>query len=184
MASSRMIQVREMVEESIWKAYDDKRMTRHEVAEELHHLYGVSQWAQHLAKRRNLVPDIACIIGLMHDIGRIEKDWDGERHVLEGAKLAKKMLARMDIFSETELKIIKKAIKTHNRKSEVEQASYAELVKDADLLSRYYENPAKRLGASKQWRLEQLLRELSQMENFETDTWSLKKFIPKWVKTR
>lgn len=184
MATRRMIQVREMVEESIWKAYDDKRMTRQEVAEELHHLYGVAQWAQHLAARRNLVPDIACVIGLMHDIGRIEKDWSGERHVLEGAKLAKKMLARMDIFSETELKIIRKAIKTHNRKSEVEQASYAELIKDADLLSRYYEDPAKRLGASKQRRLEQLLRELSQMENLETDTWSLKKFIPKWVETR
>ncbi|QRN86752.1 HD domain-containing protein [Clostridia bacterium] len=180
----RVVVVRSIMEKCIWSAYEEKRMSRKQFLEELHHLYGVSQWSQHLAYRRGLVPDIACVIGLMHDIGRIEMGWDGEKHVSEGAKLAKKILADTGLFNDTELKIIKKAIKRHNRKDKVELASYAELIKDADLMSRYYEEPGKNLSASKRLRLKQLQEELAPIKNQESLPWSFKKFIPKRVETR
>lgn len=180
----RVLVVRSIMENCIWSAYEEKRMSRKQLFEELHHLYGVAQWAQHLASRRNLVPDIACVIGLMHDVGRIEMGWVGEKHVSKGAKLAKIMLADTGLFNDTELKIIKKAIKRHNRKDEVELASYAELIKDADLMSRYYEEPGKKLSSSKRLRLKQLQDELAPIKIQEVLPWSFKKIIPKRLETR
>ena len=180
----RMDKVRKMVEDSIWKAYDEQRMNRQEVTQELHHLYGVTQWTQHLAEIRGLVPEIAGVIGLMHDIGRIEADLGGEKHVQQGARLAKKRLSKTGLFSETELKIIKKAIRKHNRKAEVERASYAELIKDADLLSRYYEDPTRNMSPAKWQRLHQLQQELAPVEMAGKESWNLKKLIPKWGETR
>ncbi len=187
MNAKRMLKVRKMVESHALQAYEEQRYTQKQMLMELHHLYAVMHWSSFLAQKRSLNVEIAAVIGLLHDIGRIQKDVNGRKHVLWGTKIAKKMLEKTGLFSETEIKVIRKAIRSHNLKQEVDALGYNELIKDADLLARYYENPNRFFGRAKLARLNILFMELFQPSGEAPSLhslWNVKKWIPKGRETR
>jgi len=98
------------------------------------HLYSVSMFCSLLALRRGLNPELAATCGMLHDIYQVT---DGiiENHAILGAEKAKQLLEDMGLYSNDEIKIIITAISTHGKKRKIHDNAYAELLKDADVLS-------------------------------------------------
>jgi len=102
------------------------------------HLFAVSNFAAMIAMKRGLDPEIATMAGLLHDI-YTALTGNSEKHAKLGAKLARDILAKLDIATPDEADVICSAIKHHSKKSSVHDP-YSELVKDADVLSHYFYN--------------------------------------------
>lgn len=156
----RALAIRKQVEKSIWQAHKRGGLTKKETRRELAHLQGVWQWALFLARRRKLRLDLAGTMACLHDLGRIELGLKGQRHVLEGCRLAQDLLEEAAVFDTTEIRVIVGALARHSDKGQVCQSAYAELLKDADSLSRYFENPAAPLSKKKKRRLRALAKDL------------------------
>jgi HD superfamily phosphodiesterase len=107
------------------------------VFDEFIHVYGVSYLASTLAHRRGLNPEIACVIGLLHDSGRIIRNILDKSHGPAGALEAERILRATDLFREEEIKIICESIATHSDKGAIGN-EYQELIKDADVLERLF----------------------------------------------
>jgi len=98
------------------------------------HLYGVSDFCVLLALKRGLNTELAATCGMLHDIYQITHGTI-EKHAVNGAVEAGKILKAMDSYSDEEISIITGAISTHSKKRAVHESPYAELLKDADVLS-------------------------------------------------
>ncbi len=122
------------------------------------HLYGVSLFTTLLAGKRGLNNDIATVIGMMHDIKSF-RTGNPKEHAKLGALEAENVLKEMDIFSQTEMQTICKAISNHSSKLQVD-CEYSELIKDADTLHHYFYNPVFGVSAKEEARLQLLLTEL------------------------
>ncbi len=107
---------------------------------ELTHSYGVSMLCQILACKRGLNIELAAIIGHLHDLGRILFNLLDDSHGKIGAEEAFKLLKNSKKFSVDEIEIICNAIRNHMYKSEI-GSPYEEIIKDADILERYYWKP-------------------------------------------
>lgn len=105
--------------------------------DEFAHTHGVAYFAAMLAARRGLDPELACIIGLLHDCGRIIGKVMDKAHGEAGAELAPRLLRDAKLFSEAEIRTICEAIRTHPQKKKTGLA-YQELIKDADLVERRF----------------------------------------------
>ena len=99
------------------------------------HMHVMSHFALVLAKKRNLNPEIAVMIGFLHDIHTLLTD-NPENHAELGSLKAKEILSELKIVSDDELEIICNAIKNHSSKGMIHD-EYSELAKDADVLSHY-----------------------------------------------
>jgi len=101
-------------------------------------MIAVANFAALLAEKRGLDPQIATMIGLMHDI---HTAMTGNRldHALLGSQKARVILTELGIVDDDELEIICHAISKHSKKRKVHD-EYSELIKDADVLSHYYDN--------------------------------------------
>ena len=97
------------------------------------HLYSVSYFCTLLALRRGLNPDLASASGMLHDIYQITANTT-ENHALHGAEKAKKILKSIKLYTDEEIEIITTAVKYHSKKRKM-HTPYAELLKDADVLS-------------------------------------------------
>ena len=102
---------------------------------EISHMTAVEKYSIELAEARILNVDIAVLIALLHDIGRIKNDIFGKGHAEEGAKEAEILLAKYD-FPQKVKKTIVRSIYNHNKKKRIHD-EYSELIKDADSMSRY-----------------------------------------------
>jgi len=102
----------------------------------LPHMYAVSNFALMIAEKRGLDPELAAMIGLLHDIHSLLTQ-STEKHAKYGSELAREILAEMNLVGEEEMDIICTAIKNHSKKRSVHD-EYSELAKDADVLSHYY----------------------------------------------
>lgn len=111
----------------------DRSMT---VNQELAHAVGTARLAQLLALKRNIDPEMAFILGLLHDIGRIvtgiKKD-----HALTGKDLVKGYLVESGDFSLEEIEGLVNAVGNHSFKDGV-GTPLEELIKDADVLDGYF----------------------------------------------
>ena len=100
------------------------------------HMNAVSSFAVMIAEKRGLDPELAAMIGQLHDIHSLLMG-STEQHAKYGSELAREILTDMDLVDEEEMDIICTAIKNHSKKRSVHD-EYSELVKDADVLSHYY----------------------------------------------
>lgn len=127
------------------------------VNQELAHAAGTARLAQLLALRRNLDSEMAFIVGVLHDIGRIitgiKKD-----HARTGMDFARVYLVRSGDFSPEKIENLVNAVGNHSLKDQV-GTPLEELIKDADVLDGYFSGRPSSNPESVS-RLERLLGEL------------------------
>lgn len=142
-----------------------ERLPDHDLSEgsqkgEMMHAYGTAYISAAIAQERGLDPELAFIIGLMHDAGRIEGNPDGENHGSKGAEIADKVLAEMGMFSKEEIETIFLAIYNHSNKKD-EGSGYEEVIKDADVVERIFlDKETYKSSKKKRKRLKASLEEL------------------------
>jgi uncharacterized protein len=96
------------------------------------HLYGVAQNCAILAIKRGLDIELCTIMGMLHDIYTYKFEYV-KNHGALGAVEAEKILRKLELFSEEEIELVKRAVRNHSNKK-TEHDKYSELLKDADLL--------------------------------------------------
>jgi len=126
------------------------------------HSYGVSAFAALLAKKRGLDPEIAAIMGLLHDIYAIHAG-TYDKHDIKGAAMAKEILSSTGLFSAKEIAIVEIAIVRHDARQETHGA-YDEVLKDADILYPHLTNLPKEINPSVKERLNAMFKELLYFE--------------------
>jgi uncharacterized protein len=122
-------------------------------------MHAVSHFAAMIALKRGLDPEIATMIGLLHDLHTLMTG-DSTEHAAHGSALAKLLLTDLKIVSREECKTICKAIQHHSKKSKLHDP-YSELAKDADVLSHYFFNTTLPVFAKDKARLQALMEEFA-----------------------
>lgn len=100
------------------------------------HSIQVASLCQIYAKQRNLDIELSSIIGLFHDYAQFINQ-SSFNHASRSAQILEKYLVD---FSSDEIEIITHAIARHSDK-EHRDDSYSELIKDMDILAKYYDDP-------------------------------------------
>ncbi|MCK5128424.1 MAG: HD domain-containing protein [Clostridiales bacterium] len=124
----------------------------------IRHLYGVADICGILAHRRSLDYEVCVAAGLLHDLWMFENELS-ENHGKHGAIRAEEVLNDIHIFDKHEIKIICRMIKYHSDKGNV-HGVYEELLKDADNVHHYLDQPDKRFVKTKAQRIKRTMREL------------------------
>ena len=156
----RAEKIKKAVEKDIVQRFEKDKIRRGQLLDELNHLNGVVMLSKHLAMERGYDSDLAAVAAALHDVGRSLLDVPGKPHAREGARKAKAMMKAQGGFSQREMETVIGAIQTHNRKGKTGHGPYNELLKDADLLARYFEDPDQVFGPNKTRRLFRLKREI------------------------
>ena len=123
------------------------------------HLYNVANTSIFLAKVNKLDLELAGIIGLLHDLAtyKFSSSFD---HANRSSVLARDILNKTALFNELEILLITTAIKNHSNKDKVDD-EYSELIKNADLLVEYLNEPEASFSKEKQLRLDNLFTTLN-----------------------
>jgi CHAD domain-containing protein len=108
------------------------------LAEEITHVRTVAGLMAVLAPGRGLDPELAGIIGLLHDAGRLRPGGALENHAERGAAEVSVFLKENRLLPETSQEIAVNAIRRHSAKGK-HQDDYDELLKDADVFQRFLE---------------------------------------------
>ena len=125
--------------------------------DEMLHSYGVAYFCAAAAYSKDLDPELAYIIGLLHDVGRIIGDDYTKSHGSAGAVLAEEFLDGSGLFDSEEIKIICRSISKHSKKGK-SHGPYDEILKDADLIERiFFMGDIRAKGTNKRHRLDQQL---------------------------
>ncbi|MCL2171915.1 MAG: HD domain-containing protein [Defluviitaleaceae bacterium] len=119
------------------------------------HSHGVAAFCALLAKKRGLDGELACAMGLLHDIFAVVHG-TYENHDIGGAEMSKEILEKMGNFSNDEIEIIFNAIVRHDMRDIVHEP-YDEVLKDADILCPYFTNMPKDINPVVAGRLKGLL---------------------------
>ncbi len=122
------------------------------------HLYGVANYSTILAIKRGLSPELAHIIGLLHDISYV-KHGTYDRHDELGASMAKEIMEGTKLFTKDEIEIAAAAILHHDNHTTV-HGPYDEVLKDADILQPYLNDVTKKANPKTAGRLKALFAEL------------------------
>lgn len=102
------------------------------------HTYGVGYLSAAIASSRGLDMELAFIIGILHDIGKLTADAESsESHCVAGERRAKEILTSLNSFTQEEIEIICQAIRNHANKR-VDGTEYDELIKDADVVEKLF----------------------------------------------
>ena len=101
------------------------------------HSIQVAQISMMLAKERNLDLELCAIIGLFHDYSQFIR-LSSFHHARYSSEMVFELLKQYP-FDDDEINIIITAIKNHSDK-EIIHDDYSELIKDADLLVKYYDD--------------------------------------------
>jgi len=123
------------------------------------HLYAVSKFCVLIAMKRGLDPEIAATCGMLHDIYQITAGTT-EDHAIKGAVVAESMLKATKQYSDEEIKVITGAISVHSKKRKI-HGPYEEVLKDADVMSHCFYNPADPVIEKEIDRYDKLLKEFS-----------------------
>lgn len=129
----------ELVWQDFWKLVgrDDIPSAREMPLDyEIVHAVGTARLTQLIAAKRGLDIEIAFILGILHDYGRIitgtKKD-----HARIGSTYVRDVLASSGRFSKEETEEIVKAVANHSLKDQI-GGPLEELIKDADVLDSYF----------------------------------------------
>lgn len=103
------------------------------------HSIQVAQISMMLAEKRNLDLELSAIIGLFHDYAQFVR-LSSFNHAKYSSEMVLELLQQYP-FTDEEINIIVRAIKNHSDK-DMKHDAYSELIKDADLLVKYYDDPS------------------------------------------
>lgn len=119
------------------------------------HLFSVTAMIQYLAKIRHLDLELASIIGILHDLAtyKFNSSFD---HANRSAIIARDLMERTNLFTANEIELIFVAIKNHSNKKQIDD-NYSELIKDADILVQYLNEPEALLPPEKKQRVDKLI---------------------------
>lgn len=119
------------------------------------HLFSVTAMIQYLAKIRHLDLELASIIGILHDLAtyKFNSSFD---HANRSAIIARDLMERTNLFTANEIELIFVAIKNHSNKKQIDD-NYSELIKDADILVQYLNEPEALLSPEKKQRVDKLI---------------------------
>ncbi len=125
------------------------------------HSCGVSLICGLLAAKRGLDPELAAVMGLLHDIYAIAKG-TYEAHDVLGANMAQEIMMEHGGFSEYEISAVHSAILRHDALDNFSHGPYDELLKDADVLQPFYQSIQKleAISPQRKARMERLFEEL------------------------
>lgn len=149
----RLEKLREVIDEIVQENPDDYDRRCGIV-----HLYGVAQSCVLLAKKRGLDPELAAIMGMLHDIYSYKHGYCPD-HAEKGAVLAGEILRKLGILTEQETDLVCTAIGRHSDKAAVD-GLYDELLKDADVMQHRFYNPCFPVKEHERLRYEGMLGEL------------------------
>lgn len=122
------------------------------------HLYGVTLFCTQLAMKRGIDPELPMVAGMLHDIATF-RTGDSKDHAVRSSKEARPLLIDVECFKEDEIEQICQAIAVHSRKLEF-HSGLAELLKDADVLHNYLDNPGFGFNPKNKNRLTKAMAEL------------------------
>lgn len=105
------------------------------------HSIQVSTLCTQMAKEKDLNMELASIIGLFHDIAQFLNQ-SSFNHALLSANYTQTTMEKSKLFNQTEIQIVYTAIKNHSDKHIIHD-NYSELLKDADVLVQYYNEPSR-----------------------------------------
>ena len=105
------------------------------------HLHSVSLAAVMIAKKRGENAELAAMAGLLHDLYAY-KSGSYDDHAHKGAEFAREVLIDLGITSEEETEMICSAIWHHDSKAVVD-ATFDEVLKDADVIHHSLGDPTK-----------------------------------------
>lgn len=108
------------------------------IAEELFHVRTVASLMALLAPGRGLDPQIAALIGLLHDAGRLRSEGNLVRHAETGAVAVAAFLNENKLLSNETRSCVVSAVRHHSSKGKA-HGPYDELLKDADVFHRFLE---------------------------------------------
>ena len=121
----------------------------------LEHLFSVAAMMKYLAIQNNLNIEIAATIGILHDLAtyKLNSSFD---HANRSSLIDSELLKKDELFSANEIDTIVTAIKNHSNKERIDD-KYSELIKNADLLIQYLNDPEALLTSEKQKRINRLI---------------------------
>lgn len=129
------------------------------------HLYGTSEFAAMLAVRHHVEVTIAAVAAMLHDIASYAYNVTEAEHAKKSAEIAQKLLMESELFEAEEMKLIVHAILVHSDKQTRDDNIYAEILKDADVMSHYFYNPKIEITDKERVRLYYILEMLDKKEN-------------------
>jgi len=141
------------------------------------HVRSVERLSDEMAKRRGLDSDIAQIIALLHDMGRITENAMGKEHGIVGSRLAFRWLTDYDVEAPIKQTVVD-AVAKHNKKKQID-GPYDELIKDCDALAHELEI-GEYLPKYEQMRCEQayklffklVMKDLDEIDRIFQEKWS------------
>ncbi|MHB1461120.1 MAG: HD domain-containing protein [Armatimonadota bacterium] len=122
------------------------------------HLHGVAQASSLLALKRGLDAELAAVAGLMHDLYSYTTGLT-KFHDQNGAEMIRPILRDTKLLSSTEQQCIISAVFHHCDKQN-RHGAYEELLKDADVLGYYLNDPDSAVNLERTDRLNSLFAEL------------------------
>ncbi|MEG0548992.1 MAG: HD domain-containing protein [Coprobacillus sp.] len=143
----------EMLKDIFYKTIEDKSHGMYKKEAYFHSLQ-VSTICQYLANQQNIDIEIAGIIGLFHDYSTYISQTSFD-HAHRSSLLVEDILKELQC-DEQDIKIIITAIKNHSDKNKIDDC-YSELIKDADVLAQYLQEPSKQFNEDYQTRLKNYL---------------------------
>ena len=148
------------IQDWVFEAWSDLSLKPLNVlAEEITHVRTVAALMAVLAPGRGLDPELAKIIGLLHDAGRLRPGGVSEEHAKQGAAEVLAFLKENRLLPESSQRIAANAIRHHSAKGKLQDA-YDELLKDADVFQRLIEGEPILLRPSWRKRAALVLEEL------------------------
>ena len=103
------------------------------------HLYGVAQACAVIAQKRKENVELAIVAGMLHDISSY-KTMDHRDHAHKSAAMAREILGKLELFTDTETNMIYDAIYRHSDKAE-KHTPFVEVLIDADVFQHCFYNP-------------------------------------------
>lgn len=116
------------------------------------HTSGVDTCITFLAIARGIKPEKAKIAALLHDYAQFIENCPHSQHAKLSSLFAYKYLHETKLFKVNEIDDICFAISQHSKKNQFD-SPLCELLKDADVLARFLENPEIELNDIKRQRL-------------------------------
>lgn len=122
------------------------------------HLYGVSECAAFLAKKRGLNAELAAVAGMLHDISAATAG-NYDDHCNLSAEQGQEILQKLGMFTEAEMKVVHQAIVNHDFRGQID-SPFDEVLKDADILHPHLNQITRPVGDKGRARLEAMYEEL------------------------
>ncbi|MBO4368746.1 MAG: HD domain-containing protein [Desulfovibrio sp.] len=124
---SRLKELRKLIDQELASVADSDRRKSAYI-----HLYGVSLSATLIAEKRKVNAELASMAAMLHDIYAY-KSGSYEGHAEKGAEMARELLKKLALTSESETDAICRAIRHHDDKHCVHEP-LDEVLKDADVM--------------------------------------------------